>query len=78
MGVWIETIRQTVKAFDAQSHPAWVCGLKLKIGCLNYRLVRSHPAWVCGLKPPVANYATDGYMSHPAWVCGLKLPIDHT
>ncbi len=35
---------------DIESHPAWVCGLKLiskewqSIDCL------SHPAWVCGLK----------------------------
>ena len=32
------------------SHPAWVCGLKLRY-CHNksWRL-GSHPAWVCGLK----------------------------
>ena len=32
------------------SHPAWVCGLKLKV--LNHVLSNSlsHPAWVCGLK----------------------------
>ena len=35
---------------DIESHPAWVCGLKL--GDTNYRNigVGSHPAWVCGLK----------------------------
>ena len=36
---------------DIESHPAWVCGLKLmdlyRIGCRG----ESHPAWVCGLKP---------------------------
>ena len=35
---------------DIESHPAWVCGLKLKdIGI--FRIPQwSHPAWVCGLK----------------------------
>ena len=35
---------------DIESHPAWVCGLKLfsvKHRCTS---LRSHPAWVCGLK----------------------------
>ena len=36
---------------DIESHPAWVCGLKLLIlyACFNDK--QSHPAWVCGLKP---------------------------
>ena len=36
---------------DIESHPAWVCGLKLYIivHTLLYRQT-SHPAWVCGLK----------------------------
>ena len=36
---------------DIESHPAWVCGLKLEQ--LRYRSATywSHPAWVCGLKP---------------------------
>ena len=35
---------------DIESHPAWVCGLKLlsRISILVHAL--SHPAWVCGLK----------------------------
>ena len=35
---------------DIESHPAWVCGLKL---CKFYEPIHytlSHPAWVCGLK----------------------------
>ncbi len=36
---------------DIESHPAWVCGLKL---CFRERvcepMAESHPAWVCGLK----------------------------
>ena len=36
---------------DIESHPAWVCGLKLaqaRAAMLNAE--QSHPAWVCGLK----------------------------
>ena len=35
---------------DIESHPAWVCGLKLLNLELNTKLEQSHPAWVCGLK----------------------------
>ena len=35
---------------DIESHPAWVCGLKLYFRCSYDRSVWSHPAWVCGLK----------------------------
>ena len=35
---------------NMQSHPSWVCGLKL----INYHYMKSiemsHPSWVCGLK----------------------------
>ena len=35
---------------DIESHPAWVCGLKLDgLIELSYPFP-SHPAWVCGLK----------------------------
>ena len=35
---------------DIESHPAWVCGLKLlTVGTYLYE-PQSHPAWVCGLK----------------------------
>ena len=36
---------------DIESHPAWVCGLKLLCKSTQFNLVMSHPAWVCGLKP---------------------------
>ena len=36
---------------DIESHPAWVCGLKLFLKENNTPTSRSHPAWVCGLKP---------------------------
>ena len=35
---------------DIESHPAWVCGLKLSIIPYNKAVLKSHPAWVCGLK----------------------------
>ena len=39
---------------DIESHPAWVCGLKLHSGGLCHSSSKSHPAWVCGLKLPTA------------------------
>ena len=35
---------------DIESHPAWVCGLKLDGGHGVDCAGKSHPAWVCGLK----------------------------
>ena len=35
---------------DIESHPAWVCGLKLNGKNIWLTLTMSHPAWVCGLK----------------------------
>mgnify|MGYP005940265667 CR=1 FL=1 len=35
---------------DIESHPAWVCGLKLLSSIYLWTKSRSHPAWVCGLK----------------------------
>ena len=36
---------------DIESHPAWVCGLKLTDDDKIILHASSHPAWVCGLKP---------------------------
>ena len=36
---------------DIESHPAWVCGLKLVKRSSSLSNSGSHPAWVCGLKP---------------------------
>ena len=42
---------------DIESHPAWVCGLKLSKFCTAYTWkLTSHPAWVCGLKPVADNW----------------------
>ena len=35
---------------DIESHPAWVCGLKLRPCGMVSQMEGSHPAWVCGLK----------------------------
>ena len=35
---------------DIESHPAWVCGLKLLPVKVYLATPESHPAWVCGLK----------------------------
>ena len=57
---------------DIESHPTWVCGLKL-INITTFRLtVGSHPTWVCGLKPQETFQTDDAQQSHPTWVCGLK------
>ena len=57
---------------DIESHPAWVCGLKLTIAKLSSLRAESHPAWVCGLKQEGNKVITTILLSHPAWVCGLK------
>ena len=60
---------------NMQSHPSWVCGLKLRALDVLCRINLSHPSWVCGLKPlsEIESYII--LMSHPSWVCGLKLGI---
>ena len=35
---------------DIESHPTWVCGLKLRIAVPYTGMIMSHPTWVCGLK----------------------------
>ena len=35
---------------DIESHPTWVCGLKLLCAQSFKILTLSHPTWVCGLK----------------------------
>ena len=50
MGVWIETHLQVYGDGQQESHPVWVCGLKLGCTALAAGLTWSHPVWVCGLK----------------------------
>ena len=35
---------------NMQSHPSWVCGLKLFYDSRHLLQQVSHPSWVCGLK----------------------------
>ena len=35
---------------NMQSHPSWVCGLKLHRAVIQDKFSASHPSWVCGLK----------------------------
>ena len=58
---------------DIESHPAWVCGLKLLPYYIDHAARLSHPAWVCGLKHTLRATLIACVLSHPAWVCGLKL-----
>ena len=44
---------------DIESHPAWVCGLKLDPLAIIYATGKSHPAWVCGLKLKNIEYSKD-------------------
>ena len=73
MGVWIETGHQLTYSCGAESHPAWVCGLKPMLDWAATGQSPSHPAWVCGLKRYWQWKSDIDRVSHPAWVCGLKL-----
>ena len=55
VGVWIETNNQTGQYRYYESHPAWVCGLKLSANNELMTCYVSHPAWVCGLKQNLVN-----------------------
>ena len=72
VGVWIETSVECELCVYRQSHPAWVCGLKLLGGIIAAGASLSHPAWVCGLKLKKKLFVIIINGSHPAWVCGLK------
>ena len=61
MGVWIETFDENVLLSFLESHPTWVCGLKLSAFQSVACLPRSHPTWVCGLKQLLL---TALYLSH--------------
>ena len=57
---------------NMQSHPSWVCGLKLRNLTLILPACKSHPSWVCGLKHRPRQSIAVVSLSHPSWVCGLK------
>ena len=57
---------------NMQSHPSWVCGLKLLSAREKVTKIGSHPSWVCGLKQEILSDVVHAILSHPSWVCGLK------
>ena len=73
MGVWIETLDARVDLVNAQSHPVWVCGLKLALVCCC--LASSVVTPCMGVWIETTLLQREVYfllMSHPVWVCGLK------
>ena len=75
VGVWIETLNNPLSKLDTESHPSWVCGLKLGGTRTDSEKALSHPSWVCGLKLDTDENDNLRLMSHPSWVCGLKLDV---
>ena len=73
MGVWIETTETSLQGDKYQSHPSWVCGLKL-FQMLRLKL----QVWVTPFvgvwieTDSVKSTSLWRAMSHPSWVCGLK------
>ena len=58
---------------DIESHPAWVCGLKLghrPVGRISHREVT--PCVGVWIETQRYSFCSLLNRSHPAWVCGLK------
>ncbi len=56
---------------DIESHPAWVCGLKLAgVECTARRIVT--PCVGVWIETFIGLESYRSESSHPAWVCGLK------
>ena len=61
---------------NMQSHPSWVCGLKLEKlenYCAKHNVTPFVGVWI------ETDNETDNQIqkqSHPSWVCGLKRAID--
>ena len=68
MGVWIETCGLYCALNDKQSHPVWVCGLKLTGYFFIRTISESHPVWVCGLKLKSANVLSNS-IGHTLYGC---------
>ena len=86
VGVWIETHLSLLLWLFGQSHPAWVCGLKLMDLTNPYIEDTVTPCVGVWIETKSCTFASDINESHPAWVCGLKLyigciancPVSHT
>ena len=79
VGVWIETNNIKGISKKAGSHPAWVCGLKLR-ETMNITFKNVTPS--VAVRKETIKKATKIYefagkepnamiLSNPAWVCGL-------
>ena len=57
---------------NMQSHPSWVCGLKLYVWLALCKVIKVTP--FVGVWIETADFCTCCYCSrsHPSWVCGLK------
>ena len=74
MGVWIEIgkpidLRQQAR----QSHPLWVCGLKLVLDDLGVQTENVTPFMGVWIEIQKIELQKKIVASHPLWVCGLKL-----
>ena len=76
VGVWIETMKYLSKSVFRKSHPAWVCGLKLKLS-IKTRWLKVTPCVGVWIETYFVTLTYDNAQSHPAWVCGLKLAQMH-
>ena len=72
VGVWIETASFVFGEGYGQSHPAWVCGLKLVGISRPFAFWRVTPCVGVWIETFDFVNENDLRMSHPAWVCGLK------
>ena len=57
---------------DIESHPAWVCGLKLNIPPKQHKISHVTPCVGVWIETSILNIPPKQHKSHPAWVCGLK------
>ena len=73
VGVWIETSTCSILKSTLESHPSWVCGLKLVI--LSFFLIELIVTPFVGVWIETSSILTMilHILSHPSWVCGLKL-----
>ena len=76
VGVWIETFCRHRWLAWVESHPSWVCGLKLLDSLWQYGSNTSHPSWVCGLKHSVTIKRPKSSISHTLRGCvDWNIPI---
>ena len=62
---------------NMQSHPSWVCGLKLSQNDMQKLTYKSHPSWVCGLKQQTFAHAATVQSVTPfvgVWIETLSFP----